>query len=125
MKLSGFRTRLRQHTRETPRIKVSVTQPPRVDLLGLSSITERVDRHPVPGNEMPRKPNDLHVETMRIPVGLIRKADRLRDWMETRDEYAHLGHLYRIHVIREALRRGLDSLDRERRRLERAERGDK
>lgn len=69
---------------------------------------------------MPRKPGDLHAETMRLPVGLVRKADRLRDWMATRDEYAHLGHLYRIDVIREALRRGLDSLDRERRRLERA-----
>ena len=73
---------------------------------------------PYKGRNMP-KAKQMHVETMRLPVAMIEKADRLRDWMSSRDEYAHLGHIYRMDTIREALRRGLDSLDRERRRLER------
>lgn len=71
------------------------------------------------GCNMP-KAKQMHVETMRLPVAMVEKADRLRDWMSSRDEYAHLGHIYRMDTIREALRRGLDSLDRERRRAERA-----
>lgn len=58
---------------------------------------------------MPR----LHVLLTQLEID---RAESLTDWAAKKSEIAPTGNAKRSHVLREAIRRGLDSLERQRKR---------
>ncbi len=51
---------------------------------------------------------------LRLPLPESERADELAEWVATQPDLAPTGYASRSSVLREAIRRGLDSLERQR-----------